>query len=37
MNELIKIDSCILTLHGKSFKKLFLYGDGDMTAKQTKV
>ena len=37
MNELIKIDSCILTLHGKSFTKLFLYGDGDMTAKQTKV
>ena len=28
MNELIKIDSCILTLDEKSFTKLLLYGDG---------
>ena len=28
MNELIKIDSCILTLDDKSFTKLLLYGDG---------
>ena len=28
MNELIKIDSCILTLDEKSFTKLILYGNG---------
>ena len=28
MIELIKIDSCILTLDEKSFTKLLLYGDG---------
>ena len=28
MNELIKIDSCILTLDEKYFTKFFLYGDG---------
>ena len=27
MNELIKIDSCILTLDEKYFTKLLLYGD----------
>ena len=27
MNELIKIDSCILTLDEKNFPKLLLYGD----------
>ena len=28
MNQLIKIDSCTLTIDKKSFTKLFLYGDG---------
>ena len=33
MNELIKIDSCILTLYEKSFTKLLLYGDGRYDSK----
>ena len=37
INELIKIDSCILTLDEKSFTKFFLYGDGRYDTKQTKI
>ena len=37
MNELIKIDSCILTLDEKFYTKLLLYGDGRYAVKQTKV
>ena len=33
MNELIKIDSWILTLDEKSFTKLLLYGDGRYDSK----
>ena len=33
MNELIKIDSCILTLEEKYFTKLLLYGDGRYDSK----
>ena len=36
MNELIKIDSCILTLDDKSFMKLVLYGDGRYDSKTNK-
>ena len=36
MNELIKSDSCILTLGEKSFTKLFLYGDGRCSSKTDK-
>ena len=36
MNELIKIDSCILTLDEKSFTKLLLYGDGRYARKPKK-
>ena len=36
MNELIKIDSCILTLDDKSFMKLVLYGDGRYDSKANK-
>ena len=36
MNELVKIDSCILTLDKKSFTKLLLSGDGRYDSK-TKV
>ena len=35
MNELIKLDSCILTLE-KSFMKLFLYGDDRYDSKTNK-
>ena len=34
MNELIKSDSCILTLDGKSFTKLLIYGDGTFDNKR---
>ena len=37
MNELIKIDSCILTLDKKSFTKLLPYVDGRYNGKRTKV
>ena len=37
MNELIKIDSCILTLDKKSFSKLLPYVDGRYNGKRTKV
>ena len=37
MNELIKIDSYILTLDEKSFTKLLLYGDGRYDSKANKV
>ena len=33
MNELIKINSCILTLEEKYFTKLLLYGDGRYDSK----
>ena len=36
MNELIKIDSCTLTLDEKSFTKLLLYGDGRYDSKANK-
>ena len=36
MNELIKINSCILTLDEKSLTKLVLYGDGRCDSKKTK-
>ena len=39
MNELIKIDSCILTLDRldeKSFTKFLLYGDGSYNSKTNK-
>ena len=36
MNELIKIDSYILTLDEKSFTKLFLYGDHRYNSKTNK-
>ena len=36
MNELIKIDSCILTLDEKSFTKLLLYGDSRYDSKTNK-
>ena len=36
MNELVKIDSCILTLDQKSFTKLLLYGDGRYDSKTNK-
>ena len=36
MNELIKTDSCILTLYKKSFTKLFLYGDDRDDSKTNK-
>ena len=39
MNELIKIDSCILTLDRldeKSFTKFLLYGDGRYNSKTNK-
>ena len=36
MHELIKIDSCILTLDEKSFTKLLLYGDGRYDSKTNK-
>ena len=36
MNELIKIDLCILTLDDKSFMKLVLYGDGRYDSKANK-
>ena len=39
MNELIKIDSCILTLDRldeKSFTKFLLYGDGRYDSKTSK-
>ena len=36
LNELIKIDSCILTLDGKSFMKLLLYGDDRYDTKTNK-
>ena len=37
MNELIKIDSCILTLDEKSFTKLLLYGDARYDSKTNKT
>ena len=36
MNELIEIDSCILTLDEESFSKLLLYGDGRYDNKRKK-
>ena len=36
MNELVKIDSCVLTLDQKSFTKLLLYGDGRYDSKTNK-
>ena len=36
MNELIEIDSCILTLDEESFTKLLLYGDGRYDNKRKK-
>ena len=36
MDELIKIDSCILTLDEKSFTKLLLYRDGRYQSKTNK-
>ena len=36
MNELIKTDSCILTLDEKSFTKLLLYRDGRYDIKTKK-
>ena len=36
MNELIKINSCILTLDEKSLTKLLLYGDGRYDSKTNK-
>ena len=36
MNELVKTDSCILTLDQKSFTKLLLYGDGRYDSKTNK-
>ena len=36
MNELIKIDSCTLTIEEKSFTKLLLYGDG-RNARKTNI
>ena len=36
MNELIKIDSCVLTLDEKSFMKLLLYGDDRYDSKTNK-
>ena len=36
MNELVKIDSCILTLDQKSFTKFLLYGDGRYDSKTNK-
>ena len=36
MNELIKIDSCILMLDEKFFATLFLYGDGKYDSKTNK-
>ena len=36
MNELIKIDSCILTLDEKSLTKLLLYGDDRYDCKTKK-
>ena len=36
MNELIKTDSCILTLDKKSFTKLLLYGGGRYDSKTNK-
>ena len=37
MNELIKIDSCILTLDEKYFTKLLLYRDGRYDSKTNKT
>ena len=36
MNELVKIDLCILTLDEKSFTKLLLSGDGRYDSKTNK-
>ena len=36
MNELIKIDSCILTRDENYFTKLLLYGDGRYDSKTNK-